>query len=128
MTHFRIQRPPEAFSLSSGKRKRPRVTNDAHLKWIRTLPCVVSGKRPVEAAHIRYADPRFAKRETGKSEKPDDRWTVPLSPDLHREQHSMGEREFWKAKGIDPVFVASALHAVSWDDEAAELILREARR
>lgn len=129
MTGFRIERPVTAFSTApaSGK-KRPRVKDDAHLKWLRTLPCVVSGRFPVEAAHIRYSEPSYAKRETGMAEKPDDRWCLPLHPDMHREQHAAcDERAWWASKGIDPLKLAMLLYASSEDDEAAILIIRAAR-
>lgn len=125
---FRILRDATAFSTSPAKgQKRPRRTDDAHLKWLRTLPCIITGSRPVEAAHIRYADPAYGKRDTGKAEKPDDRWCLPISPDKHREQHSGSEREFWAKHSIDPCRVALALHAISGDDDAAEIIIRNAR-
>lgn len=124
-----FRRPETAFSLSPSKgQKRPRKTDDEHLKWLRTLPCVITGTRFVEAAHVRYADPVYGKRDTGKAEKPDDRWALPVSPDKHREQHSGSEREFWTRHGIDPCRVALALHAISGDDEAAEIILKSARK
>ncbi|MDG9793659.1 hypothetical protein N5D24_24725, partial [Brucella anthropi] len=59
--------------------------------------------------------------------KPDDRWTVPLSPEMHREQHSMNEQDFWQRYKIDPCQVAMALHGVSGDDEAGLVIIRNAR-
>lgn len=125
---FRIAPPPTAFGNAPSKgRKRPRVENEKHLAWIRTLPCVVTGRLGVEAAHIRYADPAYGKRDVGMAEKPDDRWTVPLAPELHREQHSVSEREFWVRHGIDPCRVALALYAVSGDDEQATIILKHAR-
>lgn len=132
MKAYRIERPATAFSLSSGK-KRPRRQNPDHLRWIRSLPCIITGKCGlVAAAHIRYGDPRYGKRETGLQEKPDDRWTVPLSHHLHTgdlaSQHANGERDWWKGHGIDPLSVALALHGMSGDDEAAGAILREARR
>ncbi len=124
-----IRRPSTAFSNAPiGKpKKRTRDHDEAHLKWLRTLPCVISGTRPVEAAHIRYADPIYGKRETGKGEKPSDRWALPLSPDLHREQHAGSERAFWARYGIDPLRVASALFMNTGDDDQADVILREAR-
>jgi hypothetical protein len=118
-------RPDTAFTLSPGKRKRPREHDDGHLRFIRTLPCLITGTRPVEACHIRYADPRYGKRETGMSEKPSDKYVVPLSPEKHREQHSMNEREFWEKHRIDPLAVATALWANTGDDEACEMILQE---
>jgi hypothetical protein len=126
MSAFRLVRPDTAFSVAPIRgRKRPRQFDDKHLAWLRTLPCVVTGRRPVEAAHIRYADPIYGKRETGMGEKPDDRWCLPLCPEMHRSQHDAGnERAWWEGKGIDPCRVALALHGVSGDDDAAETIIR----
>ncbi|MFK4062173.1 MULTISPECIES: DUF968 domain-containing protein [Brucella] len=125
---FRMPRYDTAFSLAPAKgKKRPRIEDGKHLAWIRTLPCMITGQYGVEAAHIRYAAPHLGKRDTGKAEKPDDRWTVPLSPEMHREQHSMNEQDFWQRYKIDPCQVAMALHGVSGDDEAGLVIIRNAR-
>ena len=125
---MRIIQPATAFSLSRGK-KRPRITSASHLAFIQSLPCLATGIRnDIEAAHIRYGDPRYGKREVGKGEKPDDKYTVPLHWREHRLQHESGESWYWKAAGIDPVAVAIALWSVSGDHEAAELILRSARK
>lgn len=126
---YQIPRDSEAFSLSTGKKKRPREKDDNHLRWIRTLPCLVTGRRPVDAAHIRYSDPVYGKRETGGGEKPSDKFAVPLCREEHEAQHKMGdERAYWKSKGIDPCSVALSLFAMTENDEAAEVILREARK
>lgn len=128
-TAYRIARPPEAFSLSpigKGKRK-PREKDEGYLRWIRTLPCVITGARPVEACHIRFADPRFAKFETPMGQKPHDKWTLPMRPDYHRQQHTMNEKLFWARIGIDPCQVASALYGCGQDDAEAEIILSQAR-
>lgn len=126
---YRVPLHPEAFSKSPRGQKRPRIEDGNHLKWIRTLPCLVTGRRDgIEAAHIRYSDPVFAKREVGGGEKPDDRWTVPLHSTQHKDQHAHGDEKAWWAKiRIDPVQVAIALYFVTGNDEAAEGILREAR-
>jgi hypothetical protein len=127
MSH-RVARVSTAFSLAPSKgKKRPREHDESHLKWLRTLPCVITGARPVEAAHIRYGDPIYGKRETGGGEKPSDKWCLPLSPDKHREQHSTGdERIFWARHGLDPLRIALALYACTGDDEQAHVIIREA--
>lgn len=128
MTAFRIVRPDTAFANAPARgAKRKRVTDEQHLRWLRTLPCVITGRRPVEAAHIRFADPSYGKRETGGGEKSDDRWALPLSPALHREQHGGSERLFWAKYGIDPCKVAAALYGISGDDEQAEVIIRAAQ-
>lgn len=127
MTAQRIVPLPTAFALSGGK-KRPRLEDGTHLKWIRTLPCLVrKTRKDVQAAHIRYADHSYGKREVGGQEKPDDRWTIPLNAEEHAKQHSMNERDYWKAVGIDPLEIALKLFGISGDDEAAEIIIREAR-
>jgi hypothetical protein len=109
-----------------GKR-RPRIRDDRHLEFIRTLPCLLTGRTPVEACHIRYGDLANGKPATGMGEKPDDEYVVPLHPDLHREQHSMSERVFWERQSVDPVKVSRLLYAVSGNFEEAAKVLRLAR-
>lgn len=121
---YKIERPVTAFALSGGK-KRPREKHRDHLKFIRQLPCLCCGtRRNIEAAHIRYGDLAYGKRETGVAEKPADIWTVPLCADHHREQHSTGERAWWASKGIDPLQRAVALYTISGDQVAAGLIMQ----
>lgn len=132
MTHLRIVRPATAFSKDpTSLRKRPRAKAESHLAWVRTLPSLISGSRVnVEAAHIRFADPAYGKPPAPTSQKPDDRWTVPLTADLHRTgpeaQHGTNERQWWADRGIDPCSVALALWGCSGDDEHGETIIREA--
>jgi hypothetical protein len=128
MAGFRIIRRQTAFSNAPvGKqKKRPRDNDAKHLEWIRRLPCVITGTFPVDAAHVRYEDRAYGKRETGKGEKPDDKWVVPLSRQKHDEQHSMNERIFWARHGVDPLRIALALYACTGDDEQAHVIIREA--
>lgn len=122
---FQLPRHPEAFSKV--RQKRPRQEATDHLRWLRSLPCAVTGKRPVEAAHIRFADAASGKREAGTSAKPDDKWAVPLHPEKHRDQHQTGdERLWWSRFGIDPIVLAAKLWAASGDDEAGEAIIASA--
>lgn len=108
--------------------KHPREKADKHLAFIRTLPCVVTGREGVEAAHVRFGSIPHGKRPTGMSEKPDDKWVLPLSPEEHRAQHGMNEQRYWQAKGIDPLVVAALLWAASGDEEAGRNIVENARR
>ncbi len=124
---FQINRPTTAFSMDPSDRKQKRITDDAHLAFIRTLPSLISGALGCEAAHIRYGDAGYRKKRTGKGQKPDDAWTVPLTPSEHRDQHSTNEREWWAEHGIDPLAVAQALYSVSGQRDAAIAILRRAR-
>lgn len=128
-----IARHDEAFAIGAPKgKKRPRKESHSHLDFIRSLPCLVSGEWPVHAAHIRYAEPRYGKAETGISRKPDDRWAVPLAPRFHTDgpeaQHKAGERAWWAERGIDPCQVALALWGSTGDHHTALVIIEEARR
>lgn len=108
--------------------RHPRERNEKHLAFVRQLPCLCCGNDiETEAAHIRMADRSVCKRQTGKGEKPDDAFSVPLCGRCHRDQHSMNEREFWRRVGIDPIRVALALHYWSGDADACALILVTAR-
>ena len=105
--------------------KRPRVKNDRHLDFIRSLPCVCCGNNiETEAAHIRISCIQVGKPYTGKQEKPSDCWTIPLCGRHHREQHDMGEHSFWTLQRIDPIRIAAFLYASSGDFEAGENIIR----
>lgn len=130
---FRIVRPESAFSLDHSRKSRGgRRQERDHLAYIRSLPCCISGlRRNTEAAHVRYADPAYGKGKTPMGSKPDDRWTVPLSPEHHRTgedaQHSDNEKSWWERHGIDPLGVAAALYSCSGDVEAGELVIQAAR-
>lgn len=103
------------------KRKR----DDRHLDTIRQLPCAIClDDTSTEAAHVRYAEPKLGKRQTGMGEKPDDAFTVPLCGRHHREQHTQNERAWWGGYEIDPLAMALALYRVSGDHEAGERIVR----
>lgn len=108
------------------RQRLPRIENAKHLAFIRRLPCVICGDNTsTEAAHIRLGHIPSWKRQCGKSEKPDDVWTLPLCGRCHREQHEGNEARFWKEKEIDPIFVALALWRVTGDVESGEAIIRE---
>lgn len=93
--------------------KRPRIKNDKHLDYIRSLPCCICGDdTSTEAAHIRVASLENGKPHTGMAEKPSDKWAVPLCGRHHREQHAFGnELEWWKCHGINPFILAMTLRA-----------------
>lgn len=122
----RIVPHPEAFSRL--RPRQPRRQSGDHLKFIRSLPCVVCLSRAkTQAAHIRSASLVYGKRGTGVGEKSSDRFCNPLCPEHHAEQHRGNELAFWQSYGIDPFQVATALYACSGEDEPAETIIRMAR-
>lgn len=123
---FRVVPQPTAFNTSRRAKEAMEVRDPRHLAWIRTLPCVVTGKYGCEAAHISFADARFGKPERARGKKAGDDWTVPLSPDAHRDQHSRNERKYWADQGIDVTTLASRLWGVSGDTEAGIAIIRQA--
>ncbi len=101
------------------RQRQPRHHAEWHLAFIRQLPCLVCGNDiETQAAHIRFADDKVAKRYCGKAEKPDDTWTLPLCGVCHARQHNTSEREFWKLVEIDPIRVAMALALNTGDREA----------
>ncbi|HEV2161863.1 MAG TPA: DUF968 domain-containing protein, partial [Stellaceae bacterium] len=73
-----------------------RLRDPAHLKYVASLPCLICGRTPAHAHHLRFAQLRSL------GSKPSDEWTVPLCPIHHRSLHDAGrEEEWWQAKEID---------------------------
>jgi hypothetical protein len=110
--------------MATLKQRAPRRRDRRYLGAIARLPSLISGKEPVEVCHLRYGEPDRGKPPTGMGEKPDDKWTLPLTPEEHRlgvrAQHAGNEREWWASHGIDPVAVCEVLYRTwsekPWDD------------
>ena len=86
--------PPENTDLAIVLPRRLR--DPAHLKYVASLPCLVCGRTPSHAHHLRLIQPRSL------GSKPSDEWTVPLCPIHHRALHDAGrEEEWWQAREID---------------------------
>lgn len=126
---YAIKRPDTAFSLDPSNKAQKRIKDDGHLAFIRTLPSVISGEFGCEACHVRYGDPRYRKKHTGGQQKPDDAWTVPLTPAEHRDQHANPpEQDWWDRHGIDPLWLCLKLYAATGDRDAALKAILEARK
>lgn len=123
----RVVLPATAFARQPTGKVSKRVRDVQYLDWIRSLPCVVTGK-PAEAAHVSFDAPHLGKLGRGLGAKESDRWAVPLCADEHRKQHSQNERAYWQNVGIDPCVLALALHGAYPNTGLATLIIREARR
>jgi hypothetical protein len=81
-----------------------RLRDQEHRKFVSRQPCVVCGRTPVDAHHLRFAQPRALGRKVS------DEFTVPLCRLHHRELHRVGdERAWWKTLKIDPLPVALKL-------------------
>ncbi len=84
-----------------------RIRDKEHLRYVASQPCIICGRCPGHAHHLRFAQPRALGRKVS------DEWTVPLCITHHRALHSVGNEErWWIEKGIDPI-----AHAVRlwWD-------------
>ena len=90
--------------LANGKPRRRRDKD--HLAFVAAQPCLVCGRQPADAHHLRFAQPRALGRKVS------DEFTVPLCRLHHRALHARGdEQAWWAALNIDPAPVAQQL----WD-------------
>jgi hypothetical protein len=101
---------PQVTSDNTSARRRRvaaktiRLRDKEHCKFVTTQPCIVCGRTPTEAHHIRFAQPRALGRKVS------DEYTVPLCRLHHRELHSYGdEASWWAGVGIDPLPIALEL-------------------
>jgi hypothetical protein len=75
-----------------------------HLKFVASQPCLVCGRTPSDAHHIKFAEQRAIGRKVS------DKFTVPLCRLHHRELHRRGnEAAWWESQGIDPLGIAATL-------------------
>jgi hypothetical protein len=81
-----------------------RLRNKAHLKFVASQPCLVCGRSPADAHHLRFTQPR------AMGLKVSDEFTVPLCRVHHRDVHSHGdELAWWQKRAIDPLVTSRAL-------------------
>jgi hypothetical protein len=77
-----------------------------HLRFVTAQPCLVCGRTPSDAHHIRFAEHRAMGRKVS------DKFAVPICRLHHRELHRRGnERVWWQNQGIDPLVAAAILWA-----------------
>jgi hypothetical protein len=83
-----------------------RERNRDHLRFVAAQPCLVCGRTPSDAHHIKFAEQRTMGRKVS------DRFAVPICRLHHRELHRRGnERVWWQGQGIDPLPIAANLWA-----------------
>jgi hypothetical protein len=88
------------LALPTARRFRDRE----HVKSVARQPCLICGRRPVDAHHLRFAQSRALSRKVS------DEFTVPLCRGHHREVHRSGdEATWWTKSGIEPKAAARAL-------------------
>jgi ERF superfamily len=89
-----------ALPLSEPRRYRDR----AHLEFVASQPCLLCGRQPSDAHHLRFMQPRAMGRRVS------DEFAVPLCRTHHRALHRHGdEAAWWKPAGIDPAAIAQRL-------------------
>jgi len=105
--------PPETPSRAPDRVQpieRPtRHREPAHLRFVMTQPCLLCGRTPSDAHHLRFAQPRALGRKVS------DEFTVPLCRTHHRQAHQTGnEAKWWQAmdRDVDPLEIAKGL----WDE------------
>jgi hypothetical protein len=83
----------------------PRRVRDAgHRHFVASHPCVVCGRTPAEAHHVRFAQPRAMGRKVS------DQFTVPLCALHHRDLHANGnEVSWWSERKLNPIDISIEL-------------------
>jgi hypothetical protein len=81
-----------------------RLRDKAHLKFVASQPCLICGRSPADAHHVRFTQPRAL------GLKVSDEFTVPLCRIHHREVHGHGDEvAWWERRAIDPLATSRAL-------------------
>ena len=81
-----------------------RIRDRDHVRLVAKQPCLICGRIPSDAHHLRFAQNRALGRKLS------DEFTVPLCRGHHRELHcSADEGAWWKRAGCDPTVTARAL-------------------
>jgi hypothetical protein len=97
---------PTATGIHRGRAsaKTIRLRDKDHRKFVSAQPCLVCGRSPADAHHLRFAQPRALGRKVS------DEFTVPVCRVHHRELHRQGnEAAWWQSIKIDPLPIAHRL-------------------
>lgn len=85
-----------------------RHRDKTHLRFVALQPCLVCGRSPSDAHHLRFAQSRALGRKNS------DEFTVPLCRMHHSQNHRVGDEvEWWRTTGVDPLQVANRLWSIS---------------
>jgi hypothetical protein len=81
-----------------------RIRDKEHIKFVTRQPCLLCGRSPSDAHHLRFA------QRSALGRKVSDEFTVPLCRAHHREVHRCGDEAAWWTKAdIDSIASARAL-------------------
>jgi hypothetical protein len=100
-----VRRSKAAIDKSALALTEPRRIRDReHLRFVTKQPCLICGRKPSDAHHLRFAQQQALGRKVS------DEFTVPLCRGHHREVHRCGDEAAWWQKGrFDPMALARAL-------------------
>jgi len=88
-------------SMVSVLAKELRRRDKDHRKFVSSQPCVVCGRTPADAHHLRFAQPRAL------GLKVSDEFTIPVCRVHHRKLHEIGDEQvWWRQLNIDPLPIA----------------------
>jgi hypothetical protein len=81
-----------------------RIRDRDHVRFVAKQPCLICGRQPSDAHHVRFA------QSPALGRKVSDEFTVPLCRGHHREVHRCGDEPVWWLKvRINPMVKARAL-------------------
>ena len=119
---------PRTATHHSAPRLAATQRNTTYLKMVRRLPCLACDHdQGCEAAHVRMS---FPGKANALGQKPGDEWVLPLCAVCHRRQHAIGEPEFWRDLGLDPIAIALELFELGHVEPMRSIIFacREQRK
>ncbi|HEY2425488.1 MAG TPA: ERF family protein [Pseudolabrys sp.] len=99
--------PPSSPSVDKSVLTHPeprRLRDRDHVRFVAKQICLVCGRQPCDAHHLRFAQSRALARKVS------DEFTVPLCRGHHRELHRHAdEAAWWRKLGLDPTGAARSL-------------------
>jgi hypothetical protein len=103
--HLQTDATPAKIQKGELTISEPRRHRDkAHLKFVASQPCLVCGRSPADAHHLRFTQLRAMGRKVS------DEFTVPLCRTHHRDNHSFGDEvAWWERRAIDPIATSRML-------------------
>jgi hypothetical protein len=101
----KYRRRSRAIDKSALPMPEPRRARDRdHVRSVAQHPCLICGRRPADAHHLRFVQSRAVGRKVS------DEFTVPLCRGHHREVHRCGdEAAWWRNTDVDPIVAARSL-------------------
>jgi len=88
--------------------KRIIIKSRIHLEWVaRNNVCIITRSNyGVQACHVRTV---FGRGDCGVGTKGGDMFVVPMTWQVHHDQHTMSELEFYCKNNINPIEIAKSL-------------------